>query len=239
MALQSSAEYQVTTAMPSKKIRHYALISMIILLLSLSAFYHQNTLFSEQETGSQIWLQPGSLITSMNIDHALIAPNDWDFDFESIEVLALDIKFDEMGSLRINAELADLLNQLVNQLPMTLDVPNIQRVAILLEKMYPGSGGQTLAQIFYNFYLYRQAYQQSVADFSGEPNLNEVLFRHEAELQKQYLGEVLVRQLFAEQNLLANYLFGRKLINQNKVLSRLEKQQKLSELKDEFVRQKR
>ena len=147
--------------------------------------------------------------------------------------------FSTKASLRINAELADLLNQLVNQLPMTLDVPNIQRVAILLEKMYPGSGGQTLAQIFYNFYLYRQAYQQSVADFSGEPNLNEVLFRHEAELQKQYLGEVLVRQLFAEQNLLANYLFGRKLINQNKVLSRLEKQQKLSELKDEFVRQKR
>jgi len=238
MDQNSTAEFQVNRAISSQQLRHYVLISLIILLLSLSIFYHQSTIFSDQKNGSEIWLQPGTSNTVPNIDHALISPSDWAFDFEPIERIIVNIKFDEVGALLVNADLATVLQLVSNQLPLTLDVPNIQRVAILLEKMYPGSEGQKLAQIFYNYYLYHQAYQQTKTELSGAANLNEVMFRHEETLKKHYLGEELVRQLFTEKHKLANYLIERKITNQNKQLSKLEKQQKLSDLKDEFLRKK-
>ena len=238
MAQNSKAEFQVNTAIPSKQLSHYVLICLIILLLSLSVFYHQSTIFSEQDNGSEIWHQPGFSTTLSNTEHMLISPYDWAFDFEPIEDIILNIKFDGMGLLIVNAEFAEVLNLVTNQLPITLDVPNIQRVAILLEKMYPGSEGQKIAQIFYNFYLYRQAYQQTKVELSGTTNLNEVMFRHEEALKEKYLGEPLVRQLFSEKHKLANYLIERKIINQNEQFTSLEKQQKLSDLKDEFLRQK-
>jgi len=234
MTLESMANYTVKVHRPDSLFGYVALAILLVFLLCLSVYSHQSLNFELTEINAQVWLQPDISADQDNVEQVLISSKRWQFDFSLVEEKFLLIKIDQHGDLKVDEQLADILDLVCTLLPKTLDSENVQRVAILLEKMYPGGAGQQLAQVFYNFYHYRQALSETNVELLYFDDPSEAIFRREQQLQNQFLGEGLAKKLFAKKGRIKNYLLQRKLINQNDSLTLSEKQQQLSDLKNEF-----
>lgn len=176
------------------------------------------------------WQQPSSL--SDQFPQA-ISVNVWPFDFEASEQILLTIQPNKNGAMTLNANTAKVLDEAVSKLPQRLSDSAIQRLALLVTKGLTGKSGHELAQIFTQFYQFKQAWN-AVKNTPPDTMNKEALFHKMVLLQNKYLGKHMSSQLFGKKNAVTHYLYARKRINNDSYLNQAQKQLQLENLQVRF-----
>lgn len=170
-----------------------------------------------------------------------IISNRWDFDYWPIEPLIQKVRLDVNRQLVLDEDIASILSAIVSVLPPGLDQENLSRLRYLIEINVSGSSGQELAQLVENFYRYHTEFSEwensntvtSNFDSSGVGS-SEARYRQSLKIMQESIGRDKTELIFGRQHALSEYLYQRRRVNTNQLLSSQEKEALLAELEKQY-----
>jgi len=180
--------------------------------------YHQgieeNAYARYSRGDSLLWAQPSILdsIATPNISNL-----NWKFNFVAIEKILWKLKFSPAGSLVVNSEAAETLEQACNQVSEAATSKERQRLVFLANKSLAKSNTNQAAQLFNSYCNYLQEHKLSLvalrqAQGVEKLSLLKTLEASRQKRQKRYFGDEIAAKLFSKKNVSANYLNQRLII---------------------------
>ncbi len=154
------------------------------------------------------------------------------YDVVQIYDMLQQVRLDENGNVLIDTEAKLALEKAFTKLGPDMNFYAISQLQELIEIGLPGPAGEQTAEILAQFYDYRLAEEellaQSKASSSDEEAEN---YERLVELRRSYLGPEVADKLYAEQEIRSRHMFASMNLLSNPDLSDEEKQQKQRELK--------
>ncbi len=185
---------------------------------------------------TNVWYQP-SIINSRY--PTLISPNNWDFDYSTIEALLDQIhsrkRFNNSqpnNTMTFTADDAELFSKAIQSLPKNLSAVSLQRIQFLIAKEFPDDIENQLAKLTVGFYQLQSATDTRAEHKPTQLADKMLTFKNKVDRQDHFLGKDTAHQLFGKQRAISYYLLQRRAIKENTQLSSEQKTKKLQSLKN-------
>ena len=190
---------------------------------------------------TNVWYQP-SIIDSRY--PTLISPNNWDFDYSTIEALLVQIhsrkRFNNNqpnnsqpnNTMTFTADDAELFSKAIQSLPKNLSAVSLQRIQFLIAKEFPDDIENQLAKLTVGFYQLQSATDTRAEHKPTQLADKMLTFKNKVDRQDHFLGKDTAHQLFGKQRAISYYLLQRRAIKENTQLSSEQKTKKLQSLKN-------
>lgn len=170
-----------------------------------------------------------------------IISNRWDFDYWPIEPLIQKVRLDANHQLVLDDGVASVLSAIVSALPPGLDQENLSRLRYLIEINISGSSGREFAELVVNFYRYHGEFSEwengnniSLAVDSSGSGASETRYRQSLKMMRESIGRDKTELIFGKQHALSEYLYQRRRVNANQMLSSQEKEALLADLEKQY-----